>query len=268
MLLAGEPVWPRGPRPSSRSKRPTREMAPRRQLNFQQRTALTAGSVTGQERVSWGFVGPKSFMAVLLLGSYEHRVPAVPGRSLRGHFNAVCDGVENHVRMYRGDYGTSTARSRGPPSGRWNELIEHITPSYTRLEKSTFPTKRTRSPDISPVRQENFRFGGASERTLRLLEQSPTTCAGARKSAFLGHGCRYRRLRRSPHFWSFRFWNLHNSQLWRAERSRKCRFGRRARNSRVGRSRISPATIETLVGASRAQGTGALTSVFALRPRC
>jgi hypothetical protein len=62
------------------------------------------------ERASSGFVGPKSFMiALLLVSSYVQsagRSWEVPPRPLNG----ACDGIENHVRMYRSGYGTSTAR--------------------------------------------------------------------------------------------------------------------------------------------------------------
>ena len=68
------------------------------------------------------------------------------------------------------------------------------------------------------------------------------------KPSLSRQGLRDRRLRAPPHFWSFRFWNLHNSQLWRAERSRNVALavGLVAQGSDVHES--PPPTIETLVG--------------------
>ena len=43
--------------------------------------------------------------------------------------------------------------------------------------------------------RENCAVRGRSRTNLRLSGQDPTICAGARKSALLRHGCRYRRLR-------------------------------------------------------------------------
>ena len=45
-----------------------------------------------------------------------------------------------------------------------------------------------------------------------------------------------------PHFRSFRFWNLHNSQLWRVERSQSVALAVGLITQRVGRSLVSPAT--------------------------
>ncbi len=78
----------------------------------------------------------------------DQHPPAVPWEIPRRPLNAACDGVENHVRMYRGDYLTPSAGGSVVGVGRWSAkwllsgLIEHILPSYAWLKKSCFAARK------------------------------------------------------------------------------------------------------------------------------